>query len=137
MKSKPTLSSADFLKRIQNKCEYQPTVYLVATFLIDTLFLTRNESGNHVLQLKSKLQEKEVHRVIIAAVRLSTKLLEDFVHSHEYFSKVCGVSKRLLTKLEVSLLICLCNTELMVSNRTVSYTHLYFFSSLTQYNRSL
>lgn len=123
MKSKPTLSSADFLKRIQDKCEYQPTVYLVATFLIDTLFLTRNES-NHVLQLKSKLQEKEVHRVIIAAVRLSTKLLEDFVHSHEYFSKVCGVSKRLLTKLEVSLLICLCNTELMVSNRKLAAAQL-------------
>ena len=122
MKSKPTLSSADFLKRIQDKCEYQPTVYLVATFLIDTLFLTRD--GNNILQLKLNLQEKEVHRMIIAAVRLSTKLLEDFVHSHEYFSKVCGTSKRLLTKLEVSLLICVCNTKLMVSNRKLAASKL-------------
>ena len=62
--------------------------------------------------------------MIIAAVRLSTKLLEDFVHSHEYFSKVCGTSKRLLTKLEVSLLICVCNTKLMVSNRKLAASKL-------------
>lgn len=115
MKSKPSLSSVDFLKRIQDKCEYESTVYLVATFLMDTIYLTRND--NDVLQLKLKLQEKEIHRMIIATVRLSTKLLEDFVHSHEYFSKVCGVSKRLLSKLEVSLLVCLSDSELMISNK--------------------
>ncbi|KOG99389.1 Pcl10p [Saccharomyces eubayanus] len=115
MKSKPSLSSVDFLKRVQDKCEYESTVYLVATYLMDTIFLTRN--GSDVLQLKLKLQEKEIHRMIIATVRLSTKLLEDFVHSHEYFSKVCGVSKRLLSKLEVSLLVCLSDSELMISNK--------------------
>lgn len=120
MKSKPSLSSVDFLKRIQDKCKYEPTVYLVAMFLIEMLFLTRNKNGDDGLQLKRKLKEKEVHRVIIAAVRLSTKLLEDYVHSHEYFSKVCGISKRLLTKLEVSLLICLCNNELMISNKKLA-----------------
>ncbi|EHN02477.1 Pcl10p [Saccharomyces cerevisiae x Saccharomyces kudriavzevii VIN7] len=124
MKSKPSLSSVDFLRRIQDKCEYEPAVYLVATFLMDTLFLTRNERNNNALQLKLKLQEKEVHRVIIASVRLSTKLLEDFVHSHEYFSKVCGVSKRLLSKLEISLLVCLCNNELMIGNKKLAAAQL-------------
>ena len=83
-RSKPSLSSVDFLKRIQDKCKYEPTVYLVAMFLIEMLFLTRNKNGDDGLQLKRKLKEKEVHRVIIAAVRLSTKLLEDYVHSVSY-----------------------------------------------------
>ena len=67
------------------------------------------------MTLRHRFQENEVHRVVIAAVRVATKLIEDRVHSHEYFRKVCGISKKLLTRLEVKLLICLKNNRLAIN----------------------
>ncbi|CAI4052814.1 hypothetical protein SKDZ_16G0590 [Saccharomyces kudriavzevii ZP591] len=101
MKNPPSLSFKDFIDRIQNKCMFGAVVYLGATYLLQLVFLTRDEMNGPV-KLKAKLQEDQAHRVIISAIRITTKLLEDFVHSQNYICKVFGISKRLLTKLEIS-----------------------------------
>lgn len=119
MKSLPTLSYNDFIKRIHSKCELGPTVYLSASYLLQILFLTRDEKDGSI-KLKRKLLDNEVHRLVIATIRLSAKLLNDSVHSHLYVSKVCGVSKKLLTKIETSLLMCLIDENIFVTCRQLN-----------------
>lgn len=122
MKTTPSLSFQDFIKRIQTKCELNPTIYLCATYLLQCLFLckeeyTTNKEGNDppCLKLKRDMTNNGVHRLIIALVRISCKILEDQHYSHEYMSKVCGVSKRLLTQLEASLMTCLKNQNMLIT----------------------
>ncbi|CAI4052557.1 hypothetical protein N7582_005495 [Saccharomyces uvarum] len=103
MKNPPSLSFKDFIDRIQNKCMFGAIVYLGATYLLQLVFLTRDELDGPI-KLKAKLQEDQTHRIIISTIRIATKLLEDFVHSQNYICKVFGISKRLLTKLEISFL---------------------------------
>ncbi|QLQ81205.1 hypothetical protein HG537_0E05600 [Torulaspora globosa] len=120
MKSTPTVTYTQLISRIQSKCMFGSIVYLAATFLIQTCFLTRNDHGQ--LILRRPLTQRQTHRLVIATVRVATKLLEDFVHSHQYFCKVCGVSKRLLTRLEVALIICLKNDGLMITSEKLAAT---------------
>ncbi|SCW00434.1 LAFE_0C04104g1_1 [Lachancea fermentati] len=117
MKAPPTLIYEHYLERIQTKFCFAPIVYLTATYLLECLILTRRD---HELQLKFPLRLEQVHRLIIASIRLATKLLEDCVHSHAYFSKVCGISKKLLTKLEVALLECLNYEGLKITNSNLT-----------------
>ncbi|CCD25467.1 Pcl8p NDAI_0F01480 [Naumovozyma dairenensis CBS 421] len=114
MKNTPSLSYEDFLKRIQSKCMFGAIIYMSATYLFQILLLNRDDSKGPI-KLKNKLQEVEIHRMIIATIRVATKLVEDFVHSHQYFCKVCGVSKRLLSKLEVSLILALKHDRLIIT----------------------
>lgn len=113
MKNAPSLSYQDFIKRIQSKCELNPTIYMCATYLLQSLFMGKDKDLK--LRLKRTMNDNGIHRLIIALIRVSCKLLEDQLYSHEYISKVCGVSKRLLTQLESCLLICLKNQNLMIT----------------------
>lgn len=120
MKNTPSLSFQDFIKRIQTKCELNPTIYMCATYLLQCLFLNKEENTDNdnnppCLKLKRDMLNNGVHRLIIALIRISCKILEDQIYSHEYMSKVCGVSKRLLTQLESSLMTCLKNQNLMIT----------------------
>lgn len=119
MKSTPTLSYKQFISRIQSKCMFGSIVYLASAFLLQTLFLTRDKP-NGTIVLRHRMQESETHRLVIASIRVATKLLEDFVHSHHYFCKVCGVSKKLLGKLEVSLIICLKKDGLVLTSERLA-----------------
>ncbi|CCH58011.1 hypothetical protein TBLA_0A02100 [Henningerozyma blattae CBS 6284] len=114
MKSTPTLSFGEFIKRIQSKCMFGPIVYLSASYLLQILLLTR-DGENGALKLKIILHENEIHRLIIATIRIATKLIEDSVHSHLYMSKVCGVSKKLLLKIEISLLMCIVDENIVIT----------------------
>ncbi|CAB4254300.1 similar to Saccharomyces cerevisiae YGL134W PCL10 Pho85p cyclin [Maudiozyma barnettii] len=117
MKSIPSLSYHDLITRIQKKCEFEPVIFLQSSHLLQILFIDRSIEDTEEIHLKNKLELHHVHRLIIALVRISCKLLQDKQYSHEYFSKVCGITKRLLTKLEVSLMIAVRNNELMCRNR--------------------
>ncbi|CCC66656.1 hypothetical protein NCAS_0A00960 [Naumovozyma castellii] len=114
MHNVPSLSYTDFINRIQSKCMFGAIVYMSATYLFQILLLDRDERDGPI-KLKHKLQENEVHRMIIATIRVGTKLVEDFVHSHQYFCKVCGVSRKLLSKLEVTLLLCLKHDKIIIT----------------------
>lgn len=115
MKSLPSVSYHALINRIQKKCEFEPIVFLQSIYLLQVLLLTHED--NSILRFKTNLEECHIHRLIIALIRISCKLLQDKQYSHEYFSKVCGITKRLLTKLEVSLMIAVRDNELMARNR--------------------
>lgn len=121
MRSAPSIEYRRFVQRIQNKCMFGSIIYLGATYLVQILFLKR-EDQNGPVRLKRRLHENEIHRVIIGTIRISTKLLEDFVHSHEYICKVCGISKKLMTKIELALIFCLKNDNLLVNSAKLMAT---------------
>ena len=119
MKNTPSVSYHDLLKRIQSKCMFGSIIYQTATYLFQILFLQRQHS-NENMKCTHVLHHDEIHRIIIATIRVGAKLTEDFVHSHQYFCKVCGISKKLLSKLEVSLLICLKQNRLMITSERMA-----------------
>ncbi|CAR30987.1 hypothetical protein ZYGR_0P02910 [Zygosaccharomyces rouxii] len=121
MKSMPTVTYQEFITRIQTKCTYSPAVFLASAFLLQTLCLMRNDN-NGELCLRHRLQDSQIHRLVIACVRIATKIMEDHVHSHQYFSKVCGISKRLLSRLEISLVTCLKDEQFMVTRERLAAT---------------
>ena len=114
MKNTPSISYHDLLQRIQSKCMFGSIIYQTATYLFQILFLRKHQS-NENMKCTHVLHQDEIHRIIIATIRVGAKLTEDFVHSHQYFCKVCGISKKLLSKLEASLLICLKKNKLMIT----------------------
>ena len=115
MKSIPSVCYRDLLLRIQQKCEFEPVIYLQSTYLLQVLMLG-DDNDTSKCELQCRIRPEHMHRLIIALVRISCKLVQDKQYSHEYFSKVCGITKRLLTKLEVSLMICLRDKCLMARN---------------------
>ncbi|SMN21533.1 similar to Saccharomyces cerevisiae YGL134W PCL10 Pho85p cyclin [Maudiozyma saulgeensis] len=119
MKNTPSLSYQDFISRVQSKCMFGSIVFQSATYLLQVLFM-RKDSPDQKYKLKHRLQDNEIHRIIIACVRVATKLIEDQVHSHQYFCKVCGVTKKLLTKLEVSLVLCLKDDDLVITRKMLA-----------------
>ncbi|SCU93185.1 LADA_0G01772g1_1 [Lachancea dasiensis] len=119
MKSIPTLGYEQYLQRIHNKFLFAPIVYLTAAHLLQGLILEKRTADDHKLTCKFKIEQSQVHRLIIASVRIATKLLEDCVHSHMYFSRICGISKKLLTKVEVALLQCLQFEGLKITNKSL------------------
>lgn len=119
MKNMPSLTYQEFVERIQSKCMFGSIVYQSATYLLQVLFLKR-DSPDEPYKLKHRLYENEIHRIIIASIRIATKLIEDQVHSHQYFCKVCGVTKKLLTKLEVALVMCLKDDDLVISRKMLA-----------------
>lgn len=114
MKNVPSISYHDLLQRIQSKCMFGSIIYQTATYLFQILLLSRN-NDNEQMKCTHTLHHEEIHRIIIATIRIGAKLTEDFVHSHQYFCKVCGISKKLLSRLEASLLICLKQNRLMIT----------------------
>ena len=50
------------------------------------------------------LNEFNVHRIVLAGLRIAAKFLEDLVWKHDRYAKVAGVSSRELSRLELGLL---------------------------------
>ncbi|QEU62167.1 Pcl8/Pcl10 [Kluyveromyces lactis] len=111
MKSAPTLSVSQYLDRIESKCSFPPIIYLTASFLLVTYCDIKFDTGSGKFHIENPITESMTHRLLIAFIRLAAKLLEDHVHSHSYFSKVCGISKKLLSKLELNLVLILQDTQ--------------------------
>ena len=47
------------------------------------------------------LTELNVHRFVLAGLRIAAKFLEDLVWKHDRYAKVVGVSSRELSRLEI------------------------------------
>jgi hypothetical protein len=48
-----------------------------------------------------RLNELNVHRMVLAGLRIAAKFLEDLVWKHDRYAKVVGVSARELSRLEM------------------------------------
>lgn len=123
MKSSPSLSFEEYLDRIHAKCTFSSITYITAMYLLQRLTINNDAKE---WEIKFPIKLSQVHRLVAALIRISTKLLEDCVHSHDYFSKVCGVSKKLLIKLEVHLIASLDYKGMVITNnRLRSATNIY------------
>jgi len=64
-----------------------------------------------------RLNEYNVHRFVLAGLRIAAKFLEDLVWKHDRYSKVVGVTTRELSRLELGTALELTiNDRILVSN---------------------
>lgn len=108
-KRPPPISINDYLLRMHRYCPMSTAVYLAAATYIYKLAVEDKSVPVTV---------RTVHRLLLGALRIAMKALEDLSYPHQRFAGVGGVSEKELAKLEVS--VCyLMNFDLRVSNETL------------------
>ena len=109
LKSVPPFSLTDYLLRIHQYCPHSPGVYLAAATYVHRLCVS---------EVLVPATSKTVHRVTLAAIRIASKVLEDNKWSQDRISKVGGVSRKELQRLEISLCYLL-NFELFINEEEI------------------
>jgi hypothetical protein len=104
--------------RIQRFCPLSTAVYLAASYYLHRLAIT-----DRIIPLT----RLNVHRLLLAALRIAAKMLEDLSYPHTRFAKVGGLYDFELSKLEVSFCF-LMDFELKV-DRTMLQCHADFLKS--------
>ncbi|KAI6785346.1 uncharacterized protein J7T54_006988 [Emericellopsis cladophorae] len=92
-KLEPPISIAEYLARLHRFCPMSTAVYLAASLYIYTLAID---------QRAIPVTRKNVHRLVLAALRIATKALEDLPYLHRKIARVGGVSESELARLEIS-----------------------------------
>lgn len=92
-KKEPPILLKDYLLRLQRYCPMSTAVYLATS-----VYLTKMSAVEGVISVTPK----NVHRLVLAGLRVATKALEDLSYPHRRFAMVGGVSERELSKLETS-----------------------------------
>lgn len=92
-KKPPQISLEEYLMRLHRYCPMSTAVYLATSFYITKLA---------VVEKIIPVTSRNVHRLVLAGLRVAMKALEDFSYPHRRFAKVGGVSETELGRLEVS-----------------------------------
>jgi Cyclin len=92
-KKAPPISLDDYLSRLHKYCPMSTAVYLAAS-----LYITRMVFTERALSVTPR----NVHRLVLAALRVAMKALEDLSYPHSRFARVGGVAERELTRLEIT-----------------------------------
>ncbi|KAL4962643.1 putative cyclin-dependent protein kinase complex component [Aspergillus stella-maris] len=92
-KREPPITLKEYLSRLQRYCPLSTGVYLAAS-----LYITRVADIDRVVLIN----RKNMHRLVLAALRVAMKKVEDLVYSHSRVAKVGGVTEKELTRLEIS-----------------------------------
>ncbi|CAD6565795.1 MAG: hypothetical protein ASARMPRED_007991 [Alectoria sarmentosa] len=92
-KRPPPISLEEYLMRLHCFCPMSTAVYLATSLYIHKLA---------VVERIIPVTSRNVHRLVLAGLRVAMKALEDFSYPHRRFAKVGGVSETELGKLEVS-----------------------------------
>ncbi|CUS13644.1 unnamed protein product [Tuber aestivum] len=92
-KAAPGISIEDYLFRIHRFCPLSTAVYLAASVYLHRLAVTERIIP---------ITRLNVHRLLLAALRVASKGLEDMSHPHKRFAKVGGLTELELSRLEVS-----------------------------------
>ena len=92
-KKPPPISLEEYLMRLHKYCPMSTAVYLATSLYIFRLALVER-----IVSVTSR----NVHRLVLAGLRVAMKALEDFSYPHRRFAKVGGVSETELGRLEVS-----------------------------------
>lgn len=92
-KRPPPISTEDYLMRMHKYCPMSTAVYLASS-----LYITRLAIQEKVLPVTPR----NVHRLLLACLRVAMKALEDLSWPHARFSKVGGVSESELGRLEIT-----------------------------------
>lgn len=92
-KRPPPISLEDYLMRMHKYCPMSTAVYLATSS-----YITRLVVHEHILPVTPR----NVHRLILAGLRVAMKALEDMSWPHGRFAKVGGVSESELGRLEIT-----------------------------------
>lgn len=92
-KKPPPISVEEYLMRLHRYCPMSTAVYLATS-----LYIFRLAVVDRIIPVTSR----NVHRLVLAGLRVAMKALEDFSYPHRRFAKVGGVSEPELGRLEVS-----------------------------------
>ncbi|KAL9076544.1 MAG: hypothetical protein Q9161_000876 [Pseudevernia consocians] len=92
-KKPPQISLEEYLMRLHQYCPMSTAVYLATS-----LYIFRLAAVERLIPVTSR----NVHRLVLAGLRVAMKALEDYSYPHRRFAKVGGVSVTELGKLEVS-----------------------------------
>ncbi|KAL8383258.1 hypothetical protein RB595_006828 [Gaeumannomyces hyphopodioides] len=101
----PPISIGDYLQRLHRFCPASPAVYLAAS-----VYITRLAVDDRAIAVT----RRNAHRLLLAALRVATKALEDRSYPHRRVAQVGGISVAELTRLEISFCF-LAGFELLVS----------------------
>jgi len=103
-KKPPPIPLEEYLLRLHKYCPMSTAVYLATSLYIHKLAVIEN-----IIPVTGR----NVHRLLLAGLRVAMKALEDLSYPHRRFAKVGGVSEPELGRLEVSFCF-LTNFELRV-----------------------
>lgn len=92
-KRPPPITTEEYLLRLHRYCPMSTAVYLAASHYIHRLAVEE-----HILPVTPR----NVHRLLLASLRVAMKALEDLSYPHSRFAKVGGVSDIELGRLEIS-----------------------------------
>jgi hypothetical protein len=92
-KRPPPISTEDYLMRMHKYCPMSTAVYLACSLYIDRLAIQER-----ILPVTPR----NVHRLLLACLRVAMKALEDLSWPHARFSKVGGVTEGELGRLEIT-----------------------------------
>ncbi len=92
-KKPPPISLEEYLLRLHKFCPMSTAVYLATSLYIHRLAVTER-----IIPVTTR----NVHRLLLAGLRVAMKALEDQSYPHRRFAKVGGVSEPELGRLEVS-----------------------------------
>lgn len=92
-KKEPPISLRDYLLRLHKYCPMSTAVYLGTS-----VYLTKMAVVERILSVNPK----NMHRLVLAGLRVAMKALEDLSYPHSRVAKVGGVSERELSKIEIS-----------------------------------
>lgn len=92
-KRPPPISTEEYLMRMHKYCPMSTAVYLASS-----LYITRLAVHDKILPVTPR----NVHRLLLACLRVAMKALEDLSWPHARFSKVGGVSESELGRLEIT-----------------------------------
>ncbi len=103
-KRPPPISTEAYLMRMHRYCPMSTAVYLATSLYINRLA---------VVERVIPVTPRNVHRLLLAGLRVAMKALEDLSYPHSRFAKVGGVSEVELGRLEITFCF-LTNFELKV-----------------------
>ncbi len=103
-KRPPPISTEAYLMRMHRYCPMSTAVYLATSLYINRLA---------VVERLIPVTLRNVHRLLLAGLRVAMKALEDLSYPHSRFAKVGGVSEVELGRLEITFCF-LTNFELKV-----------------------
>ncbi|KAL4806985.1 cyclin-domain-containing protein [Aspergillus unguis] len=92
-KQVPPIPLKEYLARFNRYCPQSTGVYLTAS-----LYITRIASVERVITVN----ERNMHRLVLAGLRVAMKTVEDLVYSHRRVARVGGVTEKELKRLEIS-----------------------------------
>ncbi|KAI9815557.1 MAG: hypothetical protein M1827_002691 [Pycnora praestabilis] len=105
-KKPPPIPLEEYLMRLHRYCPMSTAVYLATSLYIHKLA---------VIERIISVTGRNVHRLLLAGLRVAMKALEDLSYPHRRFAKVGGVSELELGRLEINFCF-LTNFELRVSS---------------------